>query len=164
MRKRVMAVAAIGLLVAGAWLGNFFRGFGLGGPGAGQGGDDQPSPDTQVSLNTDSSAASSISTSSASDPKEQGTAEPSDDVLTVLIAEDTYQIQSGADAAASFTLAKLDEVVEQAKLHPGDAHGVRVRLRFRRSAHSGATSDLYEALQAAGIPREQIIESTGYVE
>lgn len=171
MRKRLTALAAVGLLVAGAWLGNLFRGFGLGGSGTGEGQAETPSADTQVNLGAEASRVlltSSATTGPAAASAISGTTEAvaaaTDDVLTILVVEDTYHLQSGTDAAAEFAPTTLAALVEQAKAHAGDKHGIRVRLRFRRNAQSGAISDLYAALQAAGIAREQVIEATGFVE
>ena len=162
MRKRLMAVAAVGLLIAGAWLGNFFKGLGLGGSGTGDGAADAPSADVQVSLG-DSESLPAVTSSDAAPATGEG--EPvADEVLTVLVDSDQYATQSGADTAARFEPATLESIVELAKARKGDAHGIRVRLRFKRNSQSGATSDLYTALQSAGIPREQVIESTGFVE
>lgn len=156
MRKRLTTVAAVGLLAVGIWLGTLFRGFGV---GSGDDAGDQPSTDTHVNLAPEVAASSAepVSTVASHDPD-------ADDVLTVLVEEDRYQLQSGDDAAARFAPATLNEIATRAAAHPGDEHGVRVRLRFRRNAQSGAISDLYEALQAAGIPREQIIEASGFVD
>lgn len=162
MRKRLMAVAAIGLLVAGAWLGNLFRGFGLGGTGTGEGTTDAPTGDVHVSL-TSNESVPVVKPPTAAPATAEG-APVSDDVLTVLVDSDQYATQSGEDASAKFEPATLESIVELAKARKGDAHGLRVRLRFKRDSQSGATSDLYSALQAAGIPREQVIEATGYVE
>jgi hypothetical protein len=164
MRKRLMAVAAVGLLIAGAWLGNLFRGFGLGGSGSGVG-DDGATGEVQVSLDAgadeppqDDPAPRQETVADAPAPARAA------DVLTVLVDRDAYQVQSGEDASASFAPATLDEVVEQARTRAGDAHGVRVRLRYRRTSQEGARADLIEALQAGGIEREQIIETTGFVD
>ncbi|MFO1094594.1 MAG: hypothetical protein U0992_15010 [Planctomycetaceae bacterium] len=163
MRKRLIAVAAVALLIAGAWFGNIFRGFGPGGPGSGEGAAEAPPADTQVNLGTEQSILLTTPTSAASG-EAAPTAPKNDQVLTVLVAKDRYEVQSGDDATATFEPYTLESLVEQAKTRTGDEHGVRVRLRFKRDAQEGATSDLVKALQAAGIPREQIIESTGYVE
>jgi len=162
MKKRLMAVAAIGLLVAGAWLGNLFRGFGLGGSGTGEGAAEAPTGDVQVSLTSNESVP--VVTQSAAAPATAEGAPVADEVLTVLVDSDQYATQSGDDASARFEPATLESIVELAKARKGNAHGVRVRLRFKRNSQSGATSDLYSALQSAGIPREQVIEGTGYVE
>jgi len=166
MKKRLLAVAAIGLLIAGAWLGNIFRGFGLGGSGSGDGAGDAEAPagDMQVSLTAGSESVPRPSTPATAEAATAEGAPVDAEVLTVLIDGEQYQLQFGDDAAARFEPATLEAVVELAKSRKGDAHGVRVRLRFKRDAHSGTTSDLYSALQAADIPREQIIEATGYVE
>jgi hypothetical protein len=162
MRKRLMAVAAVGLLIAGAWLGNFFKGLGLGGSGTGDGAADAPSADVQASLGNSETLPAVTSADAA---PSTGEGEPvADEVLTVLVDSDQYATQSGADTAARFEPATLESIVELAKARKGDAHGIRVRLRFKRNSQSGATSDLYTALQSAGIPREQVIESTGFVE
>ncbi|MBL8849912.1 MAG: hypothetical protein JNG89_09515 [Planctomycetaceae bacterium] len=164
MRKRLMTVAAIGLLIAGAWLGNLFRGFGLGGSGTGDGNGEAPSADTQINAGPESTTVS-LTSSARSVARDAAVSDAAtDSLLTVLVVEDHYEVQSGADEDGTFAPATLEALVEQAKVRPGDEHGVRVRLRFRRNAQSGAISDLYAALQSAGIPREQIIEATGYVE
>jgi len=164
MRKRLMAVAAVGLLIAGAWLGNIFRGFGLGGSGSGEDSGAAPSADTQINLGAEGSTVALTSSSPTEKLRDDTTDAAKDDVLTVLVVEDRYEVQSGADESGTFEPNTLEAIVEQAKARNGDEHGVRVRLRFRRNAQSGTTNDLYAALQAAGIPREQIIESTGYVD
>jgi hypothetical protein len=162
MRKRLMAVAAVGLLVVGAWLGNLFRGFGLGGSGSGTGTADSSTGDVQVSLH---GGAAPAATPPESTPPATGEGAPvAEEVLTVLVNGEQYAVQSGEDATARFEPATLESVVELAKSRKGDAHGVRVRLRFKRDAQSGAISDLYSALQAADIPREQVIDATGFVE
>lgn len=163
MRKRLIAVAAVGLLIVGAYLGNFFRGFGPGGPATGQGEAEAPPADTQVNLGAESSVSLTSQLTGATGEAAPTTAKD-DKVLTVLVSGDKYEVQSGDDAAATFEPYTLEALVEQAKNRTGDEHGVRVRLRFKRDAQEGATSDLVKALQAAGIAREQIIESTGYVE
>lgn len=161
MQKRMLGGAAVVILLVGMWMGNFFQGLGLG-PGSGGGdgdGDGAADPGrTQVSLTSE-------------DPPEQ-TDEPqpnqsslySDELVTVLIDGTDYQIETESDGAAAFAPATLEEVVSQASERPGDRNGIRVRLRFSRTAEAGATSDLYEALQSAGIEREAILETTGYVD
>jgi hypothetical protein len=162
MRKRLLAVAAVGLLIAGAWLGNLFRGFGLGGSGSGMGDGDAPIGDVQVSLGGAESAPAEEPPTAA--PATAEGAPVSDEVLTVLVDGDEYATQSGDDATARFEPATLESIVKLAKERKGDAHGIRVRLRFKRNSQSGTTSELYTALQEAGIPREQVIEATGFVE
>ena len=164
MRKRVMAVAAVGLVVLGVWLGDVFRGFGTGEADSSES-SETALEDVQVSLD----AGSEIPSRGAGAPQQETAAttprpEHADDVLTVLVDGDSYQLQTGDDEAASFTPATLEEVVERAETYPGNPLGVRVRLRFRRNSQEGARADLIEALQAAEIEREQIIEATDFVE
>lgn len=164
MKKRLIAVGAIGLLIVGAWFGNLFRGFGLGGSGSGEGDNDRATGDVQVSLDTgEPSLTAGLTSATATSSTAEG-APVADEVVTVVITTDRYELQSGDDATARFEPATKEAIVELAKSRKGDAHGVRVRLRFKPDAHSGATSDLYSALQEADISREQVIEAKGYVE
>jgi hypothetical protein len=151
MRKRLIAVAAVVLVALGAWLGNLFKGFGLGGPGSGTG------EGTSVNL--------VAPTEAPPEPEETEVEQESTGVLTVVVESDQFRVQSGADTAATFAPATLDEIVRRAKEAKGDEHGVRVRLRFHQNAQNGATSDLYQALQEqAGLAREAIVDAPGYVD
>lgn len=155
MRKRLIAVGAVVLLAIGAWLGNLFKGFGLGGPGSGTG------EGTSINLAAPTDALPPQS------PEPETTDVDSDEpgVLTVVVESDQFRIQSGGDAAATFAPVTLDEIVRRTKESAGDEQGVRVRLRFHQNAQNGAISDLYKALQEqAGLAREAIIEAPGYVE
>lgn len=158
MKKRVLGAAAVVILLVGIWMGNFFKGLGLGGPGTGDAEREGEPGRTQVGLNSESAPEQS------DEPAASDASLYSDEVLTVLVAGSGYSIESESAGAAAFTPASLDEIVAQAKDKPGDRNGIRVRLRFRRDAESGATSDLYEALQVAGIAREAILETTGYAD
>jgi hypothetical protein len=164
MRKRVAAVGAVGLLILGVWLGRWFRGPGLGGSGSGDGEPAAPPGEVQVNLDAGADGASGGVALAPDTPATTRPPSRADDVLTVLIDGESYQVQSGDDASARFTPATLEEVVERARTYPGDAHGVRVRLRHRRSSQEGARADLIEALQSAGIAREQVVEATEFVE
>ncbi len=159
MRKRVLGGGAVIILLVGMWMGNFFQGFGLGTGGGNGSGEDEGDPGrTQVSLTTEQP------------PAEPPESEPSqislysDEVLTVLVTGTEYQVETESTGAAAFEPATLEEIVSRAEDMPGDRNGIRVRLRFSRTAESGATSDLYERLQAAGIEREAILETTGYID
>lgn len=165
MRKRVMAVGAVVLLIVGAWLGDLFRGFGTGDPASSDRNDESPPGEVQANLE----AAADVSPRGESERTQESAAatptpQHADDVLTVLIDGDSYELQSGDDANATFAPATLEELVAKAKTHPGNPNGVRVRLRFRRDSQEGARADLIEALQLDGIQREQIIEATDFVE
>lgn len=155
MRKRLIAVGAVVLLALGAWLGNLFKGFGLGGPGSGTG------------------EGTSIHLAAPTEPPPEQPPEPetpevepeTPGVLTVVVESDQFRIQSGGDAAATYAPATLEEIVLRAKESTGDAHGMRVRLRFHQNAQNGAISDLYQALQEqAGLAREAIVDAPGYVD
>jgi hypothetical protein len=155
MRKRLIAVAAVVLVALGAWLGNLFKGFGLGGPGSGTG------EGTSVNL----VAPTEAPPEQPPEPEETEVEQQSTGVLTVVVESDQFRVQSGADTAATFAPATLDEIVRRAKEAKGDEHGVRVRLRFHQNAQNGATSDLYQALQEqAGLAREAIVDAPGYVD
>jgi hypothetical protein len=156
MNKRLLGAAAVVILAVGMYLGNLFRGFGLGGgPGEGENGGGEREPQVNVT------APSATSTTTPSEVA----ATDSPDVLTVLVEAAQYQIQQGTDENAKFEPAELTEVVARSRDTAGDEHGVRIRLRFRRNAQTGAINDLYQALQSqAGVQREEIIEATGYVD
>jgi hypothetical protein len=156
MNKRLLGAAAVVILAVGMYLGNLFRGLGLGG-GSGAGENDRGDGGTQVNV-TDPSATPTPT------PSNTAVAD-SPDVLTVLVEADQYQIQQGTDEDAQFEPAELSEVVARSRDAAGDEHGVRIRLRFRRNAQTGAINDLYQALQSqAGVQREEIIEAAGYVD
>lgn len=152
MKKRILGVAAIALIGLGLWLSRFWNGPGLGGSGAGKG----ESP--QVSLNAQSHPHE---TSISSEPQ---TAAAPDDVLSVLIEADQYHIQQGPDEQPRFDVASLEDLVRRARDVTGGKYGVKVRLRFRRNAQEGTISNLYRALQEAGLERESIIEDSDYVD
>jgi glycine/D-amino acid oxidase-like deaminating enzyme len=155
MRKRLIAVAAVLLLAIGAWLGNLFKGFGLGGPGSGTG------EETSVNL----AAPTDELPPQPPEPETPVVESEPSGVLTIVVESDQFRIQSGADADAAFAPTTLDDIVARAKESTGDEHGVRVRLRFHQNAQNGAISDLYKALQEqAVLDREAIIEAPGYVD
>jgi len=155
MRKRLIAGGAVVLLIVGAWLGNLFKGFGVGGSESGTGNE------AEVNL-TAPTEAHTETPQQVETPAVEPETSP---VLTVLVDADQFRIQSGSDASATFATATLDEIVKRARESTGDEHGVRVRLRFRENAQNGATSDLFKALQErAGIDREAIVEAPGFVE
>src|SRR5262245_46066521 len=156
MNKRLLGAAAVVILAVGMYLGNLFRGFGLGG-GAGEGESNRGEHETQVNLTRPSATPAATPSTGAS------TGSPG--ILTVLVEADRYRIQEGTDEDARFEPVELSDVVTRSRDVAGDEHGVRVRLRFRRNAQTGAINDLYQALQSqAGVKREEIIEAAGYLD
>jgi hypothetical protein len=156
MRKRIIGVAAVGLVALGIWLANWWKGPGLGGSGTGD--------ETQVNLQTESQSPPARPSSPAAGDGQTSLPGPPPDVLTVMIAGSEYRVQANESAAAEFAPASLSKVVEQATEVPGDTQGIRVRVLRHVTAQQGARSDLFEALQQAGIKREEIVEVSDFVE
>lgn len=154
MRKRVIGAGAVILVALGIWLGNML-GLGPGGDGSTESGDSN-AEDVQVSLTSDAETATTDENAQAANEAPK--------VLTLLVDDDNYQIQSGEDWYAEFSPATPDEIVARLGEFPGDENGVRVRLRFKANAQNGAISDLKSTLTEAGVNPEAIVEDPDYVE
>lgn len=114
-----------------------------------------------LSAATDPALPPKVQTHVAPDVKVQTHVAP--DVLTVLVKTDGYRIGHG-DNPTQLTPATLLEVVQRAMSTPGSEQGIRVRILLHVTAQQGARSDLFEALQQAGLKREEIVEGSEFVE
>lgn len=157
MRKRVIGVGAVILVVLGALLG--FQGFGTGDKDGDTGESDGET--IQVGLPHD---ADQPETPSPGEVEPTPATSETPNVLTLLIDDDRYLIQWGADENAEFSPSTLEEIVSRVKEIPGDENGVRVRLRFRENAQNGPIDDLTTALNGAGVESEAIVRESGYVD
>ena len=155
MRKRVIGAGAVILVALGIWLGNML-GLGPGRDSCTSDSSDSDAENVHVALTADTETATTDENAQA--------AKETPKVLTLLIDDDKYLIQSGEDWYAEFAPATLDEIVARLGEIPGDENGVRVRLRFKANAQNGAISDLKSALTDAGVDPEAIIEDPDYVE
>ncbi len=157
MKKRIVAVFAVGLVGLGVWLASLglWKGPGLGGSGTGDG----PGNGARIGLTSGGGPSTEPGDSSTSDVPPT----PPADVLTVLIQGGGYLVEQAA-APGTFVPATKEQITRFAEAASGDATGVRVKVMRHKSAQQGARTDLFEALQQAGLEREEIVEVSEFVE
>jgi hypothetical protein len=158
VKKRIVAVFAVGLVGLGVWLASvldLWKGPGLGGSGDGDG----TGSGAQVGLTSGGGSAAKPQDESPSNVIPT----PRADVLTVLIQGAGYLVEQAA-APGTFAPATLDQIARFAESASGDTTGVRVKVLRHKSAQTGARTDLFERLQRAGLKQEEIVEVSEFVE
>lgn len=184
LRGKLVAGGALGLLVLGMWLGSFFKGFGLGGPGSGPGGgttgnaipetagaDDRPT-NASVAIDPDTTLATASPRGTPTEPG-QSSADAPPETISVMIYEGGYRLPKakiGDDSSTSsmelkssdFQPASLEEVVAWARAAKGNADGIRVIVLLHQSSTAGARMSLYQALASAGLQDGEIHQRTGF--
>lgn len=146
-RNKVAGGVVVGAVLLGMWLGNLFRGFGLGGSGSG---DDGVIPS---SVRVDRSSPPSASVAEESPDVEAAPELP----LTIVIHADRYRLASDRAPLVGSDLT-LDEIKARVEAADADARGIRVRILKQKNAQEGARADLYAALAEIGVKREDIQE------
>lgn len=169
MKNARTPIVVAGLLVVGFWLGNFFRGFGPGGPSTGTGigpgtGTEQVAeprdPNAQrVALGEPASmpTIAGPTDASVSSAPSAASAQP----LTIVIDGAGYALLGDAGESKA---TSLEEIRTRAGEAPGNDQGVRVRIVRRKNAQAGARADLLAALEASGVPSDAIQEKMGFVD
>lgn len=162
MRKKLVGVAAVGILAIGIMLGGLFKGFGLGpGNGTGNTGDQSGSVartpvDRDVNVNTQIGRDNPVRPVEPP-PPEQGP-------LLILVTGAGYRMLASEAAASQGTPITLAEIQARSSARPASPDGIRVRVLKSRSAQEGARADLMSALNTAGIKRDEIQERAEFLE
>lgn len=155
MKKRIVGTVVVVAVALGIYLSQWFRGLGVGVS------NEEGSADA-VQVNTDAGTGDIFGDSGAG--KSDGSqGRPEGGVLTVVIEDAGYRIAPQDDLKAGVDV-ELDDIMRQLPNASGNDDGIRVRLLMHKSAQMGAKSDLYTALDAAGVRRESIQEISGFIE
>ena len=155
MKKRIVGTVVVVAVALGVYLSQWFRGLGVG-----VSNEDGAAESVQVS--TESGSGDIFGDSGEGQPR-QDVAEPEGGVLTVVIEDDGYRIAPPEDLKSGIDV-ELDDIMRQLPQASGNDDGIRIRLLMHKSAQMGAKSDLYTALDAAGVQRESIQEISGFIE
>ena len=150
-RQRLAGGVLIGVAALAFYIGTQFKGPGLGGSGAGDGG---PTPGQATSPSTATTADlvgdESIQATTVATPTT-----PSVSLMAVVISGDKYLLSTTGDETQA-TPSELAEVVRAVLSASGDGQGIRVRVFRKKDATTGAQFDLSTKLGDAGIPSEEI--------
>lgn len=150
-RQRLAGGVLVGVAALAFYLGTQFKGPGLGGSGAGDGG---PAPGQAASPSTlpttDLVGDDAIQATTVTTP-----ATPTSPLVAVVISGDKYLLSTTGDETQA-TPAELAEVVRAVLSASGDGQGIRVRVYRKKDATTGAQFDLSTKLGDAGVPSEEI--------
>ena len=84
-------------------------------------------------------------------------------LIIIAVDADKYRLTTDEDPTVGQYLS-LGEVIAKVTKTTGTENGIRLRILFHKNAQEGAISDLHDALTSAGIKREEIQETTGYID
>ncbi|WP_437191694.1 hypothetical protein [Planctomicrobium sp. SH527] len=164
MKKRnLFGGALLGAVALGIYLGQFWKGPGLGGGGAGDT-FSLTNGSEQVQSGMDRNAVSApaqMEKTSGEKPAEIDLGLPAL-MVTIVVHDQKYRLVTGDNPKVGTDLT-LDEVKRYAGETVGSADGIRVRILKERDAREGARSDLIAALAQAGLKREEIQEYSEFV-
>jgi hypothetical protein len=161
LRRKAVGATALGLVALGLWLGQYFPGFGLGkGLGFGTGSDGSGSAQSEPAVERPAGepSASVVSSEVRVNPPGLPPAR-----LRVIIDGDRYLLARSDSGFEGETLDATD-IAQRAKSATGDDQGIRIRIERTKRATAGARQTLFEALDAAGITRDERHESTTFVD
>ncbi len=166
VRKRYVGGAAV-IVGLAIYLSQFFAGMGTG-TGNDQG--DQPSKSVATSdaVSDDGkapdlnnvSATGNLDTTMMSSPSEDPVVKK---MITITIHEDRYRLTTDLDPMTGVDISQ-SEVVQQTQKATGGEQGVKIRVLRQKNAQVGAKLGLYEALNNAGVKREEIQEVSGFID
>ncbi len=153
LRFRNVAAAALGLgILAGIWLGDLFKGFGLG-PGQGGGGSGtqssgQTASKTQVErLVDDAGDDPDLVGYHEGDSANDTEAPPASTVVKVLIDDRNYYVRDG-EKQRSISLEALVDLIRRTE---ANEDGLRAVVDRTNSSRVTAEVKLFEALKRAGV-------------
>ena len=152
MRNLLGGALALGIL-AGIWLGDLFRGFGLG-PGQGTG---QPKGSAGVTSPLDKSpgdsAADLVGVNTGDEPGDEPGAGPTSDGLVHVRIDDRkyFLIQDGKQYAIG-----VEALVQRIEQTEPNADGLRAVIERTASSRVSAEVRLFELLKEAGVPVNSI--------
>lgn len=165
MKKRnLFGGALLGAVALGIYLGQFWKGPGLGGGGAGDELSLTSHQESQVHSGVDRNAVSApaqMEKSQGEKPAEIDLGLPAQ-MITIVVHDQKYRLVTGDNPKVGTDLS-LEDVKRYAGETIGSSDGIRVRILKERDAREGARSDLMAALTQAGLKREEIQEYSEFV-
>ncbi|QDT34096.1 hypothetical protein [Thalassoglobus polymorphus] len=171
VRKRYLGGAAV-IVGLAIYLSQFFAGMGTG-TGNDQG--DQPSESvatgdaTTGDPATDNGEAPDLNNVSATGNLDSTMMSSTTEdavpkkMITITIHEDRYRLTTDTDPMTGVDISQ-SEVVQQTQKATGGEQGVKLRVLRQKNAQVGAKLGLYEALNNAGVKREEIQEVSGFID
>ncbi|WP_437202705.1 hypothetical protein [Planctomicrobium sp. SH664] len=159
MKRRFTGTILALIIAAGIYIGNHWKGPGLGGSGVGSGTPNavETSGPTDKRIRVDNSV---LRSDKPAGPTTLSTPSP---LLVVVIHGDKYRLASAENPSQGIEIS-LPDLKERVTEVPGNDQGLRVRILNARDAQEGARSDLYTALAEAGVKREEIQERAEFVD
>jgi hypothetical protein len=153
--RKTIATVGVGALALGLYLGQFGK-FGL---GTGSG-DSVGITSTRVDAGASTATPSPSTTTTATSTKSSadiGALEGELQQMVVLqLDAGGIEVAEWGGQKAVLRRATLAEVVKLAHSRPGNAEGLRVRIRREPTSKAKLESDLQNELRAAGIPDEAV--------
>jgi hypothetical protein len=158
MRNLVGGALALGLL-AGIWLGDLFKGFGLGpGQGAGLGPGQGPGTGRVAQVSGAKRSRKSdpdppdLVGQHAGEDDEPATAQPGDGLIKALIDDRRYSLRREGKRLP----IELDELVRRIEQAEPNDDGLRAVIERTSASRVSAEDKLFDALRAAGVPMNSV--------